>query len=791
MKKSPLRTIGFTAASSVLASSIAMAQSPSLEEVVVTAKKRVQNLQDVAGSVQVISEDDLARNQMTGFDDYSRMVPSLTALSSGAGQTQISMRGVFSARLNHAQPQSRSTIGLYLEDIPITTSAFNPDAGLVDIERIEVLRGPQGTLYGASAMSGAIRVIPVAPSLEEVEGQFSATVSSTEDGEESYRLMGTLNLPISDTFGIRGNVYAIDNGGYIDNVFTGEDDYNDEETVGGRISALWEVSDTFSLKGMVLYNKLEADGRPDEYEEGNPLNNTGLNSGASLIASPFESTEQWTISDERQTIKLVDDPFDDEYYIIGLTADLDFDWGRMTSVTSYFDREFFNELDDNQRERDALGAYSAGCYTSGFNFDDPSCEPVIAFFSNDSEADQFTQELRFSAVSDSDVQWVLGVFYSDQSRNFDQEVPYNTLSGEPALEDLANVFGFGGIDFGGDPNNVFQGAQSIDTQQIAVFGEATIPMGDRWEVTLGLRWYEYEQDADIIFAGLANDGLTELDTDTSEDGVNPNVVFKYNFSDDVNAYASAAKGFRIGGLNDPIPLSGVFGSACASDLDSLGLTSLEESYDSDELWNYEVGVKSTLSDGRIRMNAALFYIDWEDIQTQAFLPCGFQTITNDASLESQGLEFEMLAQATESLSLNINFSYTDATLNGDSVILAAEDGDQAPYTPEWLAFAGFDYTVPVDLMSDAEVYLRGDIQYTSESYSEFSENFVNPRRELPSHTSGNLYLGLVNPSWEAALFVKNVTDERIVTGFDPDRRQPATFSILRPRTIGLDFKYRF
>lgn len=793
MRCSYLQVVGGAVLTGALGMPYALADDgPILEELVVTAKKRAQNLQDVAGSIQAIGSEDMARNQINGFDDYARLVPSLNVLNSGGGQTQIAMRGIISARLNHAQPQVRSTSGLYLEDIPITTSAFNPDAGLADIERIEVLRGPQGTLYGASAMSGAIRIIPVAPNFEDTEGELSASVSTTEDGGQNYTVKGIINLPLSDSFAVRANAYSISSDGYIDNIFTGEDDINEEESFGGRLSALWQVSDVLTLKGMILYHDLEADGRPDEHKEGRP-NSTGAVGGGSLIAGPFETADQWTITDERQVIRLAEDPFDDEYYIAGLTANLDYDWGTLTSVTSYFDREFNNTLDDNHRIRDALGlAHTAGCFLVGFA--DPSCEPNNTIFTNASEATQLTQELRISAPGEAEVQWVVGLFYSDQSRDFEQHEPIFSESGVPSLAGYYTLFG--GIPagaFGEGPNEIFTGNQSIDTQQIALFGEAAIPLGEKFELTLGLRWFDYEQEAEIFFGGIANGQITQLDEDTSESGVNPNVVLKYIASEDVNVYLSAAKGFRIGGLNDPIPTTGLVGSACAANLASLGV-SLQDSFDSDELWNYELGIKSTLAGGRVRLNSALYYIDWEDVQSQAFLQCGFQTLTNDANLVSKGIEFEMVAQATEALGLTLNFSYTDSKLEGDSVILEAEDGDRAPYTPNWQISAGFDYTVPVNFGDDLELYVRGDWQYTSESFSEFADtpNATRAQREeLNSHSSANIYLGLVEEQWEVALFVKNLTDERIVTGYDADRRQPSTFTVARPRTIGLNLKYLF
>lgn len=764
-----------------------------LETITVTAKKREQSLQDVTGSVAVIDSETLVKTQVRSFEDYTRQITSLSFNNSGGGQTQLSIRGVFPSRFNHAQPQNRSVVGLLLGDIPITTSAFNPDIGLLDANRIEVLRGPQGTLYGASAQSGAIRIIPNKPSFDGLEGNVSSNVEFTRNGEPSYNFNTVLNIPVTENFAVRGAGYFIEKGGYIDNVFTGEDDINNEQSFGGRLSGLWEPTENLSFDGLVIYHNLQADGRPDEFVQGDPLVATGLVSGASLVAEPFESIDQFTITDFNQISRSTDETFNDEFVILGLTTNLDLGAIGVTSVTSYFDRAFENTLDDSQRGRDALGSYTSECFAGGFDTANPGCSPTINPFFNNSDFNQFTQELRLSSQNESALQWVAGAFFSDEQREFNQTDPFLDLDGNNDLPDLLDAFGLGVFDFGNN-ENIFIGFQTIDTRQVALFGEATLAFGarDEFELTAGGRWFDYDQDTDITFAGIANDGVTEIDSNISEDGFNPNFALRYNVIEDVGLYISAARGFRLGGVNDPIPLSGVFGSACASDLETLGLTELPEVFGSDSLWNYEAGVKSTLASGKVRFNAAYFYIDWSDVQTQAFLPCGFQTITNDVDIISQGFETEFAAQLNDRLVVNISGSYTDSSLDGDSVILAAEDGSRTPYVPRSLLTAGFDYTQPVEIVGESsEFFLRADIQHTSRSFSEFSENFVAPRFELPSHTSINAFLGLVYKDIEFSLYARNLTDERIVTGFDIDRRQPATFSVARPRTIGLGGRLSF
>ena len=770
---------------------IAAANASMLEEVVVTAQKRgvAESIQDIPSSLQAIGSEMIDKNQLKNFAEYAQLVPSLLANDSGGGQTQISMRGVFAARVSHAQPQTRSTAAMYVNDIPVTTAAFNPDAGLFDIERVEVLRGPQGTLYGSGSMSGAIRLIPKSPDLENLSGSIGTTLSFAEDGDESYEVNGVLNIPVGDTFALRGVGYYGDKGGYIDNVFTGEDDYNDEEMYGGRLTGRWVPSDSFSLEGMLIYHNSEADGRPEEYVPGDPEAFTGRVSGASLVAAG-ESLSQHTITDDYQITKPNGtDPFDDEFYIFGLTAEWQASWATIVSVTSYFDREYLNVLDDNQRIRDILGATS---FVTG--------EPFFSTLFNESEQEQFTQELRFVSTEDAPFRWLFGLFYSNEEKQFDQQQP------TPGLDLFLPAIGLpDSAGFGAGADMVFEGAQSVDTEEMAAFGEMTFAFGsrDQFEFTVGARAFEYEQDTKQSFVGVAigTFGGESFKGDISESGISPKFLFNYRVTDDNIVYASAAEGFRLGGTNTAIPVAGAGNPSltdCGPSLAAVGIPFPLPDVDSDSLWQYEIGSKNTLWGGKARANIAAYYIDWDDVQTQVFLPCGFIVEVNSGKLVSTGLEMDFAADLTDQLSVNFGAAYTSSELDEDSVFLQASKGDGAPFVPEWHITGGFDYRKPVDFLGGNEWYLRGNVVYVSERDSQFSKTGFTepggptiPNFKLPSYTTANLYTGLVNDNWEFAFFVKNLTDERIVSGIDFDRRQPATFTVGRPRTVGFNVKYSF
>lgn len=793
MRNISLLVAGICTAVPLTASNV-VASEWALEEVVVTARKRGdQSIQDISGSIQALGSEDLEKAVTEGFGDYARLVPSLQILDSGGGQSQIAMRGIFPARINHAQPQARSTAAIYFDEVAVTSAGFNPDVGLVDLDRIEVLRGPQGTLYGASSMSGAIRVIPKSPDLEELSGELGFNVGDTQDGSESYSFTGALNLPLSETFALRGAAYSVNKGGYIDNVYSGEDDYNDEQSYGARLIGLWQPTDSISIKPMVVYHNLEADGRPDQYIPGDLAVTVGASRGASLVA-PGEDISQFTITDELQTSKVNDDPFEDEFAIFGLTVGLDYDWGTITSVTSYMDREFLNNIDDNQRARDANGATNAA-----------TGQPITGFARIVTDSQNFAQELRVSSPSDASIEWIAGIYYEDQEREFDQS---SLVPGLEAHFDAFGIPGWPGLSnlYGADLDYQFQGFQTIDTTQLALFGEVVIPLGEKLSLTAGLRWYDYEQETFLRFRGIPNGGVSVLDQSVEEDGVNPKVAISYDYNEDTMLYASAARGFRLGSLNEPVPTNDIFfpGFSCAAaDPNNLndGVTTLEDlgfnpgvdldPVESDTVDTYEIGSKMTFADGRARVNAAVYYTEWEDIPTIITMTCGYSVILNASQVISQGFELESTFQATESLRLGFNAAYTNSELDKDSEFLGAKAGARTPFTPEWNINGSFDFSRPSTLLGAQEWYISGNVSYISNQFSSFAELGSERRVELPSTTTANLFVGLVADSWEASLYVKNLTDEEILTGVDYDRRQPTHFTRARPRTIGANFKYRF
>lgn len=724
-------------------SSVGQGNRVALEEVVITANKTgAQSLQDVAGSVQAISTQTLERSNVGGFEDYIKLVPGLTSVSSGTGQSQIVMRGVNSTRLGQKSPQDRALVGLYIDEMPISMPGFNPDLGIVDIERLEVLRGPQGTLYGSSAMAGTIRIITKAPSVEELTGMVSMDASTTKDGDPSYGLKFGINVPLSDKWAMQFSSYGSEKGGFIDNVepTNAEDDYNSEETVGGRAKLAY-FGDNLTATATLMYNKLEADGRPDEF-----LDNT-------------TDPRLASISDELQTIKFVDDPFEQEFQAANLTLQYDFENFSVVSATSYFETSVLNVLDDSFRVSSRL----------------PLPQSTLI---NDDENEAFIEEFRINSTTDSSLQWVVGAYYESNDRLLDQTQPAPGLNAFFAARGVPPCSTLNGLCFGATNDSVFDGTVDVETEQLAVFGEATYHITDELRLRLGLRWYDYESDVQIRSAGVVNGGVSTSSNKIEEDGTVPKVELSYDVSEDHMVYAIYSEGFRLGGVNSFIP------NACAAELALLGTTP-GAPYESDTLKNYEVGAKTSWLDNRVTANVGLYRIVYEDIQSQVTLGCDFSQRVNAGELENTGVDAEFAYLINDEWLMGFGFSYVDSEVS-EALPQLNSDGDEPPYVSKFTASGSLEYSVPV---WQGMGYIRSNIRYVSSSYNEFSSR--SKAIELDDYTVFDLTLGYEVEEWTANLFVKNLFNETVITNIDPDRSQPGQYTRGRPRTIGINLTRMF
>ncbi|MEM8501416.1 MAG: TonB-dependent receptor [Pseudomonadota bacterium] len=762
-----------------LSASYTLAQS-TLEEVIVTATKRSESMQSIAVSVSAISGDELQARGATEFFDYAISIPNLSfgAATDGvlAGRS-ISLRGI----------QGANTTGIYIDDTPISETI---DPRILDLERIEVLRGPTGTLYGARSLGGTIRQITRKPDLEEFGGNIRAGISSTNESDDlNYILSGSVNTPFSDNAAAVFSVFYEDRGGVFDRAvgsiadhlgapatLAGAPDFINEDVDGEQTLALQakflvNVSDAVTLEPRVMYQKTELDGFPL----------------ADIDTENFVQNRDFDTAEGGE----------DEWTLFSLNVNVETDYGTFTSATSYFDRETF-EFEGSGSFINFLQALPGDAGGFGL-FDVIGVIPVPSPIFQTLEFESTVQEFRFASNHDGRVNYVLGAFYQDtddneafQPRNFATGLEANFANLQQTLGipgPLTDIWPFGDL--------VFTSHRPSQIEELGVFGELTFDLTDQWTVIVGARWYDTEVTFSETQAGLAagvplaNDvDLSTVATTTgsqSEDGVIFKAAIEYQASDNLFFYGLFAEGFRLGGANGLIPNT----LGCPEDLAALGLEGLDtSSYQSDDLTSYEIGLKADMTPST-RLNATAFYIDFDGIQQPVQLACGFQFVGNFGAARSQGIELEFTAQASDNLALSANVGYTDAefteTVFGGAV---NTEGDPLQFVPELTASVSVDYTMP-NVWNDMDFFFRTDIHYVDDSLS-----LVNGiPRDRESYEQVGLRLGLRNERYTATLFARNLTDDianladnRSLAAETPGRPR---FVISRPRTIGVELNYAF
>ena len=725
------------------------AQAAQLEEIVVTATKRSESLQTVPVSISALGGADLALRSALEFEDYANSIPNLSfgQTDDGVlGGRSISLRGI----------QGDNTTGFYIDDTPVNESM---DPRVIDIERIEVIRGPSGTLYGGRSLGGTIRQITKQPNFDATEGRVRVGISTTDESDgTNYYIDGSLNVPLSDKAALRVTAFQQEQAGVYDRQigfvdpntgFTSirgpitetVEDVDDETAQGFMASLLWQATDQLSVNAKIIDQNIEIDGFPF----------------ADVDEDNFNQVRQFNI----------DETGEDDWTLYALTLNYETDYGTYTSATSYFDRNTF-ETEDSSEFDNFLLAFAFGFGADGFT-------PVPSPIFQELQYESTVQEFRFSSEFDGPFQTVLGAFYSDTEDN--QIYPPNIASGFGAQTPF--------LPFG---DLIFVSDQQVDNEETGIFGEFYYDFNDKLTGIFGVRYYDTETSFTRIDSGLAAGGFDVAASGSQEeDGVNLKVGLEYQASDSLFLFANIAEGFRIGGANGAIPTDDTLG--CPADLAAINVSRGDtDSYESDDLISYELGAKKSWDSATL--NATAFYIDIEDIQQQIFLNCGFGFIGNIGSARSQGVEFELTAQPTEALSVGLNVGYTDAEFT-ETVAGIVNDGDRLQQVPElnWAA----NFTYEFNAFGEFSGYLRGDYSYVDDSISTINE--PDDPRARDSYDRFDLKLGFSNDKYEFAIFGKNlsneianISDSRSIAAEVPGRPR---FVTSRPRTIGVEFKTNF
>ena len=777
------------------------ASTERLEEVVVTATRREINLQKVSQSVTAFSTQDIEKQAFQSVSDIVDALPSVNMISNQPGMNALIMRGVATSS---AEFRTDSQVAVYLDDQPMTANSQQVEVRPIDLERVESLPGPQGTLFGSSSQTGTLVFITNKPDTAGYSAQLGVETSSTRGGEESYDVSGHVNIPVTDNLAVRAvGFYAVD-GGYVDNVFgttldgqfnnadAVEQNWNDYTVYGGRVAARWQISPAWE-------------------------------STLSLIGQRGDTQGGWesdpALGDYKIT-RFMDEWHDDTWYQTSLNAKGDLGFAELSATASYFDRRIKYEYDNANYDQWRTAYY--GVYLEQPLYD---TNYLIGPFFNDQTQKRWSYEVRLTSKGESRFQWMAGAFYEDVYDwwNYGARIPgLRTTNSWEYAQYLAYYYNSLGYDiqYPLDRTNVYY-SDTLDrkVRQKAMFGELSFDLTDKWTATGGARWFEYKRNASElretpkgypIGSDFEGGGLVE------SNGKDSDTVLKfstqYRFDDQRMIYALYSEGFRLGGNN----------SARAAEN---GILPLE--YKPDTLKNYEVGIKSRWFDQTLQLNLTAFFMQWDDIQlnrsgSTAGNPWWMRGTFNGGKAEQKGIEFSASWSPTNHFSIDANVFLANPEFSEDTFYpdgdLAIEKGTVMPVSPERKFWLSAEYTMPGLFGLQGNLWTRLSYSYQSEIWndldaiSDFKSATTPAERadaldqRLPSYSSTTLQIGFTHDSgWETALVVRNLFDERGIDWLsssdyssgpnDPlpwtDSRWRYVRSLQRPRTIGLSFSKKW
>jgi outer membrane receptor protein involved in Fe transport len=707
-------------------------------------------------------------------------LPTVSYTSNGPGYGILYMRGISSGG-DGVHSGSMPSVAVYLDEQPVTTINQILDVHIYDMARIEVLPGPQGTLFGQGSQAGTLRIITNKPDPDGFASRYDVGVDTVQDGEMGYSVEGMVNLPLGDRTALRLVGWHETDGGYVDYVpgtvtyaasgitidnanLVGED-INERSKTGARAALRIDLNENWSLTPGLMYQQGEADGvwqvDPD-------------------------------MAGDLEVVRFFEDTYDDDWLQATLTVEGDIgDSMSLVYAGSYLDRELVGKYDYSEYSEyieNLYAYYGYACY----HYDaQGGCADPSQYVDSDETFERFSHEIRLQSNSDSPLRWIVGAFYQEQEHDFNLQWVVPDM--DPANSVIEN-----GV-------TTWQTYQIRTDQDDAFFGELSYDFSDRWSATVGARWFSYDNEL-YGFNGFlghctgfydANGNFVEdrvngtpqypcFDTrilDETTDGDDTSYKGNVNFqaTDDVMFYATYSEGFRSGGVN----------RARVPDI---------ETYRPDWVYNHEIGWKSTLADGRVRFNGAVYMLDWEDFQFGIldFSISNLTIIRNVGDAETVGAEFDLTWAATDNFMLTMAGSYNQSELQTDFWLIEddrvdglppdAPTGTEMPYVPEfqWTGVGRYDFD-----LGTMPAYAQLGVTYTGDQWNDLQ---VADRVKIDAYTLVAFAAGIQRNSWSLDLFIDNLTDERAaIDHFDPG--WGATFDTRtipnRPRTIGLRFGQSF
>jgi iron complex outermembrane receptor protein len=729
-----------------------------LEEVTVTATRRQESVQKVPISINAIGQDELNAGSIKDIGDIASVTPGLQFgnLAFASTLTLISIRGLDSLF-------GASTVGIYLDDTPIQGrlssdgNVGNPYPAVFDLNRIEVLRGPQGTLFGAGSEAGNIRYISNQPSVTKFSGFSHAEVSETEHGDLSYEIGAAAGGPIvQDSVGFRASVWERHNGGFVDRVEPWNGDVvarntNSDRKLATRLAFGIQATDALLITPSVFYQEAHAnDNGRFNPTFSNP--SKGQFSGSNLLP---ETTR-------------------DTLVVPALKAEAHLGFADLTGVVSYEHRTADVALDLSG----LLGAIGLANYGNPLGPSYAASQSDVSPFYTGTSVHAVTEEVRLASNNpDAFFTWVAGIF-NDYRTQADYQLQFSQL-----------------VDPAG--HEVFYTLQTVRDEQTAVFAQGDLHLTSQWIATLGLRVADVKTRQTNINGTGALDAVPPYAvTNLKQTPTTPRLSISYQMDSNNLFYVAAGKGFRIGGGNDPLP------PVC-------GFAAVPKSYTADFVWSYEVGAKNKLFDGKMEIDSSAFHIDWSNIQQLAQPACGISYTFNAGKAVSNGFDLALQALPINHLKLDLSVGYADAHVttdvyDGTAKILSnllIQSGDKIGYLPfvisPWNINAAANYEIPLERDGE-KIHLRAEYQFHSRNPGPFANYIVgapgySPQQGAdPSTQLVNARLGFTRDLWDVGLFVNNVFDSHpLLSKYGQALLSAPTFSTFRPRTIGLSANVSF
>jgi iron complex outermembrane recepter protein len=765
------------------------------EEVKVTGMKLSgeETVHNIPVSVAAPTEEVLRDRGAQDIEDVAANVAGFSVQNLGPGQSQVAIRGISSGQIVRDQPGVKEEVGSYLDESVISLSLFTPDIDLFDMNRVEVLRGPQGTLFGSGSVGGTVRYITNQPQLgvSTVFGEIGGDAVQT--GGLGGDFKAGFNTPLTSTVALRVAAYYNRLAGWMDAVqpdLTIKKDVNAGDREGVRIAFELAPTEGLTITPRFVYQKLLMEGwnRIDEFN---------------ILANPYTTTRPAvTLGDQKQFTQ-IDEPTTDKFQLGDLNVKYNFGPAQLTSITSFTNRDILVVRDAGALTSSITGG-SIGLPQNVYTLNAP--------LNDATRASGWTQELRFSSASFNDrFKWVVGGFYADSKRHYGQTLP---VKGFEDLTHIPTASVYAPKDF------LYWSDLHYKLTQYAFFGEGTFAATDRFSVTAGLRYYHFKEDKQQIFDGLfgeGDDGKPLIQPGSvNANGIAPRFIASYKVTDETTLNAQASRGFRLGGVNDPLLVN------LCTPQDKITFGG-RDTWKDETAWNYEIGSKSRVLGGRGALNVSAFYEDVKDLQvTVTAGSCSSRLIFNVPKARSVGGEVEFSLAPTDRFDFSLSAGYADAkvrsTLDSTPDVIQAtgiRDGNRLPSVPKFQAALAATYNQPIG--QDFNGYATAAYQHIGSRYTQiadqepgvgilnlnsFGKNTIGgPLTQstftfdplLPAYDIVNLRLGVRHGSWDTAFYVNNLTNEHALLAIDRERgfRARVGFLTNQPRTYGLSTRVEF